>query len=369
MKYFRKIFKLPKRFLILGLLILIVLSFFYFRSQSNKQPKLQFTQVKKQNIKSIVSSSGNLTGKDTVNLKFKTSGKLAYINVKVGDNVSAFQTIAGLDTQDLNIKLQQAQNTLRDKQAAVEKTLDDVKDHSKDETFTQKKDRTAAEVARDNAFDSVKEAQRAFGDAVIVTPISGLVTQVPLIVEQTVTGADLVAQVVDTSAVIFETEIDEVDIVKVIVGQSAEVTLDAYPNQLLRGLVDQIQPLTKATSSGGTVISVRIKLDNPKITFVNGLSGQASIIIAEAENALTIPQEALRDDNTVFIQKGQSLKPSQVTPGIKSDTDVEVKDGLVESDQVLLNPPSSGTRINQNRNPIQGIIFRVFGGGRGGIRR
>lgn len=105
---------------------------------SKKETPLQFASVKKQDIRSVVSSSGSLTGKSVANLKFKSGGKLAYINVKTGDSVNIGQVLAGLDTQDLAITLQQARNTLRDKQAIAQKAEDDVKDHSSDESFAQK---------------------------------------------------------------------------------------------------------------------------------------------------------------------------------------------------------------------------------------
>lgn len=322
-----------KKIVILVILAIAALLGFNFFSQK-KQTPLQFAQVKKQDIKATVSASGTLTGKDTANLKFKTSGKLAYINIKAGDKVYAGQVIAGLDTQDLSITLQQAQNTLRDKQAIAEKAEDDVKDHSKDESFAQKVTRTTAQAARDSAFDSVKAAQRAFQDAVIVSPINGIITQAIAVSGQTVTGADLIAQVVDTSAIYFDTEIDEADISKVSQGLSAEVTLDAFPSTPFKGKVDQILPQTKTTSSGAIVVTVRIKLDDPKVTFINGLSGQTAITISEVSNVLAIPQEALRGDNTVLIQNGQGIRSKKVVSGLRSDTDVEIKEGLTEGEKV-----------------------------------
>jgi len=333
-----KILRLSKKkIVVLTIIIIAILGFIFFNKP--KAQNLQFTQVKKQDIKSVVSSSGTLTGKNVANLKFKSSGKLAYINVKAGDTVYAGQVIAGLDTQQLSIELQQAQNTLRDKQATIDKALDDVKNHSSDETFTQRQTRTTAEVGRDNAVDSVKAAQRAFQDAVITTPISGVVTQAIAVAGQTVSSSDLITQVVDLSAIYFDSDVDEADISKISLDQKAQISLDAYPNQTFNGVVSQIIPQTKTTSSGATVVSVRIKLDNPRLTFVNGLTGQASIILSEVKNALTLPQEAIREDNTVFIQTPQGLKGEKVETGIKSDTNIEIKKGVEENQRVLLNPP------------------------------
>ena len=130
----------------------------------------------------------------------------------------------------------------------------------------------------------------------------------------------------------------------------------------------EIIPQTKTTSSGSTVIAVRIKLE-AEITPINGLSGQATIILAEVKNALTIPLEAVREDNVVFVQGNQKMEQKKVVTGIKSDTDVEIKEGLSETERVLLNPPASGNGNFQNRsqNPLNNV-FRFVGGGRGGSR-
>ncbi|MBI4038432.1 efflux RND transporter periplasmic adaptor subunit [Candidatus Daviesbacteria bacterium] len=353
-----KIFNSRK--VILLLIIIVVLSFIGYNSIFQKKtPSLQFTQVKKGDIKSTVSSSGILTGKNEVNLKFRSSGKLAYVNVSEGEKVSAGQAIAGLDTRDLSIKLSQAENTLKDKQATAQKIEDDVKDHDKDETFTQKANRTTAQAARDSAFDGVKEARRAFGDAVLVSPISGVVTQAVSVSGQNVSSSDTIAQIVDFSEIFFDTDIDETDISKISQGQSAQVSLDAYPDKNFAGTVSEIIPQTKTTSSGATVITTRINLSNPSINPIKGLSGQASIILSEAKNVLILPSEAVRDDNTVFVQTAQGLKVEKVETGIKSDTNVEVKKGLKVDENVLLNPPASGIRVNQQRSLLQSIIFRI----------
>ncbi|MDD5415901.1 MAG: efflux RND transporter periplasmic adaptor subunit [Candidatus Daviesbacteria bacterium] len=336
-----------KKIFILGLLIIAAITGFYFFGQKKETP-LQFANVKKQDIKATVSSSGTLTGKNTVNLKFKSSGKLSYSNVKAGDKVYAGQVIAGLDTQDLAIALQQAQNTLRDKQAIAQKAEDDVKDHSSDESFAQKVTRTTAQAARDSAFDAVKAAQRAFQDAVIISPINGIVTQAIEVSGQIVSQSDLIAQVVDTSAIFFDADIDEADYGSIALGMKADLTLDAYPDKTLTGIVDRIIPQTKTTTQGANVVTVRIKLNDQNLSLVNGLTGQVSIITKEEGSVLTISQEALRDDNSVVLKKGNTLSVQKVTPGISSDTDVEIKDGLSEGETVLLNPPAPGAKLPTN---------------------
>lgn len=344
---------LGKRIVFIPLILFVILGIFLLTRQPQNQ--LELSEVKRQDIKSTVSSSGTLTGKSVTNLRFRISGKLSFLKVKAGDKVSAYDSIAGLDSKLLEIDLQQALNTFRDKQAIAEKVEDDVKNHSSDEIFTQKATRTTAQAARDSAYDEVKAAQKALDDANLYTPITGIITQAPFIWGQNVSASDVIAQVVDFTSIYFDSDIDEVDIGKVSLGQKAEVTLDAYPDKVFEGEVSEIIPQTKITSQGATVVTVRIKLEASELTPINGLSGQASIILSEAKNVLTISQEALREDNTVYIQAGNNIRSKKVVPGIKSDTDVEIKSGLSEGGKILLNPPPSGNELNRNRG-----LFGIF---------
>lgn len=341
-----------KIIILVVLIIIILLGYNYFLKP--KPPTLEFAEVQRQTIESVVSSSGILTGKEVVNLKFKSSGKIAYMNVKVGDDVLAYQSIAGLDTKLLAIDLQQAQNTLRDKQAAAEKAEDDVKDHSKDESFTQKVTRTTAQAARDSAYDGVKSAQEALNEANLYTPLGGIVTQAPFVAGQNVSAADVIVQIANISTIYFDTEIDEADIGKVQLGQLAKIKLDATPDEGYQGVVDQIIPQTITTESGATVILVRIKLENSPKNFINGLSGESQIIVSRSENTLSIPLEALREDNMVVLQSKQGLKEVKVKSGIQSDTDIEIKEGLAEGEKILINPPANLPNSRKNS------VFRLL---------
>lgn len=342
--------KLPKRFIVIGLVVLLVITVGFITFPKGSQKPGEFITVKRENLKSIISASGVLTGKSVLDLKFKSSGKITSLNIKSGDKVFQDQVLASLDNRDQAIALQQAQNTLRDKQAAVDKVLDDI--HlfqygnggfanvgTVNETMTQRQLRTTAEVARDNAFDSIKSTQKALEDTIIFAPVAGVITQANFGMGQTVGASDVIVKMVDNQQIYFDADIDEADVSKVSLGQTAEITMDAYPGKVFPGRVAEIQLFTKTTSSGATVVTVRIVLDS-EISFINGLTGQAAIIRSEAKNAITIPQEALREDNTVVVQTAQGLTPKKVTPGIKSDTDVEIREGLNEGEKVVLNPPA-----------------------------
>lgn len=340
---------IKKHRIIFLVLFLVIIGLIIFNQTRTKMQTSQTIEVKRQDIKSAVSASGTLVGANTVNLHFKTFGRLFSLSVKAGDNVEKGQIIANLNATEELSNLNQAENTLRDKEAALRKIYDDI--HlfqygnggfanvgTGNETETQRAQRTAAEVAKDNAFEEVKQAKKALADTSIISPVSGIVLKADFVEGQNVTSSDIIVQMADTSKVIFEAEVDEADSAKISTGQGAEVVLDAYPDQIFKASVLEIVPITKTTGAGATVVIVKIALDNPKINFISGLNGQALIIQKEEKGALTIPLEALKEDNTVFIQTDKGPRPKKVVPGIKSDTDVEIKEGLSENEKVLLNP-------------------------------
>lgn len=342
-----------RRYLIIGVIVLVAL-YLLFWPKSQNQEEIQYAKVQRQDIATVVSASGILDGKNDVALHFNSGGKLAYLNFKQGDKINKGTQVAGLDVQALNISLQQAQNNLRTAQENVEKTIDDIHLNqygnggfgqvgSSQETETQKQTRTAVEATRDNAADSVKAAQRAFQDAVLYAPLSGVVIQANPVPGQNVTVADTIIQIADNSQIQFAADVDESDVSKIALNQPVNISLNAYPDQTFDGTVSEISPVTKTTSSGATVVTVKISLPTPPANFVVGLNGQADIKTKQEHNVLTVPLDALRDDNTVYIKDGSSFKAVPVKTGLRSDSDVEITDGLQEGQSVVKNPEAVKT--------------------------
>ncbi len=337
--------KVQKKFIVIGLVAaLLAGGYFFFLMRAEKMPELYTIQRK--DLKSTISASGNLSGKTSFDLKFRSSGKIYTLKVKAGDTVNQGQLLASVDNRDQIIALSEAQNTLREKQATVDKTIDDI--HlfqygmggfgsvgSSNETMTQRQLRTGVEVARDNAFDNLKSAQKALEDTLIISPVNGIVTEVPSSINQYVSAADIIIKIADTSEVFFDGEIDEADIDKISLGQMVEVTLDAYPNKVFKGVVGEIQPFTKSSSSGAMIITVRIKLEKMEEKFIQGLSGEAAIILAEAKNSLVVPVEAVRENDTVLVRRNGQLTPQKITRGLSSESEIEIKEGLNENDQIV----------------------------------
>ena len=358
LKFIKRIQKIPKKFLIPGVIIILLL-LNSLLSRNNNKVLPQFAEVKKQNLKQEVSASGIVIGINNATLHFKAGGKLSYINVNVGDTVNKGAVIAGLDTQDLNIALRIAQSNFRDKKATADKIHDDLNNVTA-ESFTQRQTRTTAEVAQDNAYDNLLAAQRAFQDAVITSPIAGAVTTAAFVPGQIVSTSDTIAQIVDFSQIIFQADVDESDISKVSFGQDAEITLNTYGDKIFKGNVIEITPQTHTTTSGATVVTVKISIDDPNIAQISGLNGQVNIITAEKDNVLSVPLDAVRNGNAVFVKTQNGIIMRKVSTGFKTDTDVEILEGLSVGEQVVVNQTEA---VKGTTTPFRLPFLRIGAGG------
>lgn len=332
-----RFWRLPKKVWVTTLLIIIGITIYLLYPKPKVEP-IQLADIKTGTVKEIISSSGTLEGTDSADLHFKIGGKLNYMGVEPGETVKKGQLIASLDTRDLLIDLQQANNTFEIKDSTAKRAEDSVKDHTADENFTQRETRVAAQKARDNAYDDVKAAKRALEDAYIYAPLSGVVTKADPNAGQTVSVTDLIAQIVDQTDYVFEAEVDEADLGKIKTGQTAEITLNSYPDQIFKATVSKITPSTETTDSGATVIIVKLDLGKPEINFVSGINGQAEIIANQVDGVLVIPIDALMDNNEVYVKQGENYNKVKIETGLTSDTEIEVKSGLNSGDKIITNP-------------------------------
>lgn len=122
--------------------------------------------------------------------------------------------------------------------------------------------------------------------------------------------------------------IDEVDIIKVELGQKVIITLDAYPSQVFSAQVTKIYPQKEKQSQTFKIEAVFT--DGPDKLYP-GLAGEANIIIAVKEDALTIPIEYLIDGNLVKTENG--IK--EVDVGLQNLDRAEIQSGLTENDAIL----------------------------------
>lgn len=290
--------------------------------------------VTRKDVVSQIGASGKIVAGKMVTLNFPISGKLAFVNVAAGDKVTAYQTMAGMDVADLDTSVTKAWYSYLAYDAAAKLAEDQVKDHASDETFTQKNTRVAAQTARDTAYDAWKLALRAKQNSYLVAPFAGMVTNVTVSSKGDTIGVTDGITVVDPQSLRFRAEIDETDIGKIFMGQEVVVRLDAFATEKMSGRVERMAYSSSISDSGSTVYQIDIKmLSDEDIKGLRlGMNGDVTIVLERAVNALSVPAEAVINDEVIMADGFKK----QVVTGVAGDMDIEIKSGLNEGDLVRL---------------------------------
>lgn len=335
--------KSGKKFWIILAVVLVIVWRMFFTADKSVAFKSQ--KVVKGDILETLSTTGTVKADEFANMTFQSGGRLSWVKVKKGDVVKKGQPLAGLDTVVLNAAYQQSVNNYRSYQAAAESALDSVKGHTGDETYAQRATRTAAEVARDNAYDAMNAALQNLRFANLYAPFDGVVAEAtPSFAGANVTPANSSYVVVNPGTVYFDTEIAETDLPKVKPGQRVIIKLDAYPEESIEGKVGTIGVVAFTSSTGGNAYSVRIELPkNVDFKYKVGMEGDVSIVLETIKSILKVPTSALiNEDDTDFVWVWKDGKISKKTIGIggASDEETEVKTGLEEGDVIITEPSS-----------------------------
>jgi RND family efflux transporter MFP subunit len=298
-------------------------------------------KAERQDFVKSISSSGKTAADKSVELKFQTSGKLSWVGVKEGDTVAAYQAIATLDKREVQKNLEKALRDYSKDRNDFEETWRVTYDGKKTtDTLTD----TVKRILEKNQWDlelavlDVELKNLAVEYATLVTPIAGVVTHIDTpYAGINITPATSVFEVSDPTSIIFEANIDEVDINGIALGQMAKISLDAYPDATFSGVISYIALTSELSSGGSTVFPVKITFDNPEDLRI-GLNGDVAIELSREEAALTVPLEAIREDKDgtyVYKKDGNSYVRQPVTTGVRGETEVVVTDGLQEDDTVV----------------------------------
>ncbi len=192
---------------------------------------------------------------------------------------------------------------------------------------------------------NVETAKETLAGATITAPFDGTILSVAGAAGDSV-GTGAFVTIADLANPLVKFSVDEADMDKIAVGQTAKVVFDALPEQTFQGKVTRIDPAL--TTSGQYkvatgVIKLELSQDSASASInaklLEGLTGTVTLVQASAENVLLVPIAALRDlgDGTysVFVvgTDGQ-LKMRVVEVGLKDSTSAEIKSGLKAGDTV-----------------------------------
>ncbi len=178
------------------------------------------------------------------------------------------------------------------------------------------------------ARNSYSASQINSGDFTVTSKINGTVYALFKEPGEIVSTLEPLASVGSSTVFVIELLVDEVDIVKLELGQKALITLDAYPRQVFVAKISKIYPRKDERSQ---TFMVEALFEQPPKTLYPGLSGEGNIIISEKDGALTIPKEFLLNGNQVLTEDG----PVDVMVGLQNLDRVEIVKGIDETTQLI----------------------------------
>jgi len=214
-----------------------------------------------------VVASAEVVPASKVELSFPTTGIVQSVDVKVGDQVSAEQPLASLNTVILEAKVAEAEANV---------VTADAQFRYLRRTGPASEQLDAAKADLDRANAALEMAKALLAQATLVTPMDGTVVDIKLSVGETATPGLVVVIVSDLSKMQIETtDLSERDVPAVQVGQSANVFVEAL-NETFSGKV--VRVASQASSVGGdTVYTVTLDLDEQPAGLYWGMSAEVEI--------------------------------------------------------------------------------------------
>lgn len=159
-----------------------------------------------------------------------------------------------------------------------------------------------------------------------------------------------VATLPDLSTMISKTYVNEVDIRKVEMNQKVKVTLDAYPDKKLTGIVTAVANVGEQNpKSDAKVFEVSIQINEKDTTLRPSMTTGNNIIVGKLKNVLFIPLEAIHHDGDrltyAFVKDGLSFVKREIKIGQTNENNAVVKQGLAQNEMVYLSMPEDKDKL------------------------
>ncbi len=370
--------------------------------QQERVIPVQVAKVKRGDMKTFLTVSGLVEPRETVRVYAKSVGQVKELLIKEGDNVQKDDILMRLDDEQIRLQVAQARATLDSAQASLEKVkagarpqeisqseaamrqakinLDSteenylrmqklfsegaVSEQQHDQAKGQyeiakaqyqaayesyklvtegasQQDIRAVEAQLRQAQSALEIAQSQLNNTVVRAPISGRITSVSAKTGELVSSAVPLLSILDVSELYVKAGISEKDIASVQVGQEAEISIDAFAQEIFYGEVASKGVMVDPNSKS---MEIKIKIVDPHIDIPPGVFARANILIKSNPDALIIPSTALTrrtDGLYVYVlnnntENENTVKRKLIVIGMTQDDQVEVLQGLQEEEIIVI---------------------------------
>lgn len=287
-------------------------------TKKNSTPPFLLVQPKIGSIKIFVSASGTVLPRNRLEVKSSLAGRVEKVLVSEGQYVHAGQTLAYMSSSE---------------RAAL------------------------LDAARSQGSENLHYWEQVYKPILIVSPMDGTVIVRNIEPGQTVSSSDTMFVISDR--LVIQALLDETDIGKVKTRMRANITLDAYPDTKIKGVVEHIS-FESTVNNNVTMYKVKIMPKQIPSFVRSGMNASVEIISQEHKNIITLPNELIRNGQRgtgVLLKENGHLKFKLIKIGISDGFSTEILNGLSTNDMVISQQKSYKTTGKKNKNQTQNPFF------------
>ena len=411
------------KYILLGLAVTTVIGAIYLKKSgvigdNNKGKEVEIATTTQRTVIETVSGTGKIQPEIEVKISSEVSGEIIALPIKEGQIVKKGDLLVRVNpklyTQGLNRSqaglsntragLSQTDAQFKEAKASYErsKKLYDKGIISRAEWDKSVATYEGAQAAKEAAYYNVQsasatvnESRENLGKTAIYSPVDGTISKLGVelgervLGTQQMTGTEMM-RVADLNNMEVEVDVNENDIVKIAIGDSAKVEVDAYLKKEFRGIVTSISNSASTALSADQVTNFKVKVRILKESYEDlvigkpsnfspfrpGMTATVDIITTRKENIVAVPISAvvMRTDTTssrkafvvedknsdkegevpevknekryecVFVKVGDKVKLRIVTTGIQDDTYIEIISGLKKGETIVTGPYTTVTK-------------------------
>ena len=398
---------MKKNLIIVGVIVALVAIAYFKQTGSSTVVSVNVELAKIEEIKSSILASGTLIYKEQIELRSEVIGQVSEMLIEEGDKVSKDQVLMRLDPRTFNADVEQQQAYVRIQTIAIERQKQELKNITskwqRNKNLFERKiigqdafelvdnqyalakiDLRSREEALTQAQATLDKALERLEKTVFRSPIEGIATSVDIKLGETaisgstnIAGSNIIT-VADPSSILVEVLVDEADIANIEINQSADVFAVAYPDQALKGHVQNIATSAKRSNyRQGLSFTVKILLDTTADIDVRpGMSCRAEIFTKIKGDTIAVPIEAIvfedgddessdvdteQDSDSMSVRVANNISSAShvfllidgkavkrdVELGISNDRLQEITSGLAVDETVVIGPARALSKLKE----------------------
>ncbi len=300
------------------------------RSNGNRATPVAVAVASEQNLNNQLTQTGLITASSDINIVSELQGKATAVLVQEGSYVKAGSTIIKVENQVPEANFLSAQNNYQKAQKDWERSNDLHK-----QGLISDIDLESARQTFKTAEAQFVSAQHEYNNSAITSPISGIITSIPVDVGTMLSPGMTVANVVDISKLKVVLNVAEQDAFRLKAGNQAEIETGIYPGVKFYGKIASISVKGDAAHTYPVKIIIPNNSEHP---LKSGMFGQITIQLGN-QNSLVIPRQALVSSNEspqIFVVEDGKAKLRNIQVGTEIGTNIAVLQGLRQGEQVVV---------------------------------